>query len=261
MNELGVMVLTCDKNIDVLRMFLRNLRKYWPDYHGEVFICTESWRGSIKGFQLKFPTKTYNPRDPWAKRFRDSIKEFNHDYILLLLEDFVFSDYVDDKEVRRVFEIMKTDSSIACFNFQATYKDISDSTQWCYSRYAEKSRNAEFRINLQAALWNRNYLLKFIRQHENPWQFETWGSLRSRRFSERIIHIRKDAPHVFFYPEGGVLADGKWRNESSVIFLESEGFDLAESKRLIYHDGDDRKTEIVHRSLLIKVLQAIRSLI
>lgn len=259
--DYAVMVLSCDKNADLLPIFFTNFKKYWPQYTGDIFVNIETERNSIRGENIKYPSRKFSSSTAWSQRLYECLKEVPYDYVVLLLDDFVFSAYVDTSELDRVFDIMRADEDIACFNFQETYKDKEDSEGEYFGRYYLKKKNAEFRINLQAALWKKDFLLKFIRKHENPWQFETWGSIRARRYKEKIFHIKKEAPHVFFYLEGGVLADGKWREDESVNFLKEEGFNLDYSIRGIYHEGDSRKTEIKHRTFIQKVWEVVRSLV
>ena len=115
-------------------------------------------------------------------------------------------------------------------------------------------------MNLQTALWRRETLIKYIRKHENPWQFEIWGSKRIRRYNERIYHLDKEAKKIFTYPIGGVLADGKWRTDESVELLKRNGIDIDFKVRGIYYPGETRKTEITHRSFLQKCWQVFKSL-
>ena len=44
MNEkdYALMVLGCDKNAELLPMFLRNIKKYWPQYNKEIYINRRS---------------------------------------------------------------------------------------------------------------------------------------------------------------------------------------------------------------------------
>lgn len=257
----ALMVLGCDKNSELLPMFLRNIKKYWPQYNKEVYINTESFRFKSKDFDLKFPSQTYDILFPWSERLYNFLEEYPYKYVIFLLDDFILGDFVDSNELDRVYEIMEKNPKIACFNFMETYKDSVDSIKEMYDRYYLKDIKAEFRINLQAAIWRKDFLMKFIRKHENPWQFETWGTKRAQRFSNEIYHIKKDAKHVFIYPEGGVLADGKWYEKKAIDFMNKEGFSIDFSIRGIYHIGDSRKTEIKHRSFFQKVFEVIRSLI
>lgn len=259
--DVTLMVLTCDKNEDIWPVFFSMLNKNWPEFDGEVFINTErkDYKNSV--YNIRRSQKQFSEQTPWSYRLKTCLKEVDTKYVIFLLEDFVLSDKVDDNEVLRTLNIMEKDDSIACFNYMETYKDAEDSLSENYENYYLKSRKAAFRINLQAALWRKDFLLMFIRNHENPWQFETWGNLRARRYSDKIFHLKKESDRVFSYPEGGILADGRWRNNSSVEFLKRIEANIDFDKREVYHDGDSRKTEIVHRSFLSKCLQVVKSLI
>jgi hypothetical protein len=260
-NDVTLMVLTCDKNEDIWSTFFSMLKRNWPEFDGEIFINTERKQYQDSLYNVRRSQQQFSEYTPWSLRLKTCLKEVNTKYVIFLLEDFILSENVDDKEVLRTLSIMEKDNSIACFNYMETYKDAEDSLGESYGNYYLKSQKAEFRINLQAALWRKDFLLKFIRNHENPWQFETWGNLRARRYGDKIFHIKKGAKRVFSYPEGGILADGRWRNDSSVEFLKKIGAEIDISIRDIYYDGDIRKTEIVHRTFLTKCWQVFKSLI
>ena len=44
MQKFTLMMLTCDKYSDIWPAYFGQLRKYWPQYTGEIFVNTESKR-------------------------------------------------------------------------------------------------------------------------------------------------------------------------------------------------------------------------
>ena len=54
--DYALMVLGCDKNIELIPMFLRNLKKYWPQYDKEVYINTESQEVRSKDYKTIYPS-------------------------------------------------------------------------------------------------------------------------------------------------------------------------------------------------------------
>lgn len=261
MTKYQVMLLTCDKNNDLWEMFFHFFSKNWPQYRGGVFVNTESKNINIRNFpqdkiissQIKFTKK-----DPWSYRLRKSLEQIDHEYVVLLMDDFFLTDSVDHDEIEKCIEYMENDATIACFNFESSNgPSISDA----YDRYELKDKKERFRLNLQAAIWRKETLVKFIRDHENPWQFELWGSLRIRRYKDKIYHIKKDKKKVFTYFFGGVIADGKWRTEESCSYIKANGFDIDFEKRGVYNNNDLRKTEISKRSFIRKVIEVIKSLV
>ncbi len=259
MNEYAVMVLSCDSYKDVWPIFIKQFKKYWKEFEGTFFFNTETDR-SLKDdtLQITFPDKTYDTRKNWAGRFKDCLKQIEEEYVLVLLDDFVFTGQIDAAEIDKCLTIMKGDHSIACFNFRCIPGPFDGEI---LGKYVLANKKAEFRINLQAALWKKSFLMKFIRKHENPWQFETWGSIRSRRFKDKLYHIKYGVESPIQYPGGGILADKRWHNQENVEWLRREGYDIDFSKRGVYNDGDPRVTEIVHRSFWEKCWQVFKSLI
>lgn len=259
MKQYAIMMLTCDAYRDIWPIFFGQFEKYWKDFNGTFFLNTESDHSYKSDFiDIRYPDKTYDPKHNWAYRLKDCLNQLDEEYVFLILDDFAISEKVDTAEIKKCLGHMEEDATIACFNFRSIdgpfVGEIDD-------KYVLADRKAAFRINLQAALWRKQFLLKFIRNHENPWQFESWGSLRARRFKDKIFHLKKGEKTPIEYPCGGTIADGKWREDETVKWLEDEGYDIDFSVRGIYHWGEDRKTEIVHRSFIEKCWQVFKSLI
>ena len=51
MQKFTLMMLTCDKYSDIWPAYFGQLRKYWPQYTGEIFVNTESKR--VEGTGIK----------------------------------------------------------------------------------------------------------------------------------------------------------------------------------------------------------------
>lgn len=260
MQKFTLMMLTCDKYSDIWPAYFGQLRKYWPQYTGEIFVNTESKRVEGTGIKniISYPTENFQWNTPWSYRLYKCLEQIQTEYVIFLMDDFILTDYVDQEEIEKDISYMENDKTIACFN----YLPIPGEPEAIkYERYMQMPKKTPFRINLQAALWRKSYLMKFIRKHENPWQFENWGSIRARRYSDKIYHLRKDAKRVFIYPDGGIIADERWHTEAAVELLKKEGYNIDFSARTIYHKGDARKTEIVHRTFIQKCWQVFKSLI
>lgn len=261
MSKYQVMLLTCDKNSDLWGMFFYFFQKNWGKYKGDVFVNTET----KKPLNINFPDNrivtskiSFTDKDPWSFRLKKALNQVDNEYVLLIMDDFFLSDIVDNDEIDRCVEYMENDLNIACFNFQPIN---GPSIANAFGRYELKDKKVRFRLNLQVSLWRKSSLVKFIRNHENPWQFELWGSLRIRRYEDKIYHLKEGEKKVFDYYFGGVIADGKWRTEKSCSFLKENGFNIDFNIRGIYNDNDIRKTEISKRLFIVKVFQVIKSLI
>ena len=82
------------------------------------------------------------------------------------------------------------------------------------------------------ALWNKAWLHGLIRDHETPWEFELYGSERSRRTFEKVLVINNSdgfCPCVFNYnvdlKYGHGITCGQWLPKNVELF-ESYGINV-----------------------------------
>lgn len=103
-----------------------------------------------------------------------------------------------------------------------------------YVGLVTRGRRAPYRFSLQAGLWNVHFLQSQLRSHEGPWEFERWGSVRSRRCREKLYATAKTnfkARRVFDYPMTGGLVKGKWQREIMEPLCRREGLKIDFSVR------------------------------
>ncbi len=69
----------------------------------------------------------------------------------------------------------------------------------------------EYRVSMQAGIWNREPLLKILKPNETPWQFELDGSNRAKNLSLRVFGTRQWPLCYNIMVVGGKLRkDGSW---------------------------------------------------
>lgn len=258
-----IVILSCDKYMDILPLFFKQFQENYPEYNKEIYLCTESNdKDELKRLKVKYnvqlPQKNSRLGMDWGERFRNCLIEIKTENVLVILDDFILTEKVDHEVVLKADQWLTSNKNIACFNFQTTKYKGEKTT---YPGFEKKNRFSKFRVNLQSALWNKSFLVDFIRKHEGPWQFETWGSLRSAKSNKEFLHLESNRKPVFTYPVGGIIADGRWRDLKSVELINSLGFSEIVKNRTVYYPGNPRKTEISKRSKLKKLIQVIRSLI
>ena len=259
--DFGVMVLSSDGYSDLWPIFFQQFKKNWPSFNGTLFLNTENVGKKLSDsnkYGVTLPKQSFSVNTPWAERLFKCLTEMDEEYVLLLLDDFILTDFVDYEEINKCVNYMKEDHDIACFNFRPTK---GKAVEQGFKKYELKDKKSPFRINLQAGIWRKSFLLEFIRKHENPWQFETWGNMRARRFGDKIYHTLDSANEIVMYPEGGIVADKRWRGEDTIDLLKELGFEYLIPNREIYYPDSPRKTEIMHRTFIQKVIQVIKSLI
>jgi hypothetical protein len=96
-------------------------------------------------------------------------------------------------------------------------------------------QKAAFRINLQAGLWRTQVLRRHLRRHENPWQFEVWGTQRSHRMKESFLCVNPQALQrgdvaIFPYFATGVV-EGQWSRPAVIPLFQQHGIEVDFSRR------------------------------
>ena len=79
-----------------------------------------------------------------------------------------------------------------------------------YPHLVEMPKKSEYRINCQAAIWRKSFLIKLLRSFESPWEFEKYGSIRNRRYKEKIYAWANEEDSIFVYSWGKLILCGKW---------------------------------------------------
>ncbi len=230
MNDVTLVVSSCDKYSDLWDPFFTLLKKYWdPDM--PIVLVTESRPYSFEGLDIR-TLDLYQPGEipPWSELQMKALEQIDTDFVLFMLDDFFLEAPVQQEKIAECAEWMKQDPSIACFNF--TQVMPGQNLPCGYPGFELRPQRGEYRLNCQTALWRRETLLHDMRPHENPWVFETLGSRRSFRYKDQKFYSALPDNHTFTYDVqgGGALNRGKW-NERAAELIKREGLDVDIEKR------------------------------
>jgi len=178
---ISILVLTSNDYVHILAGFAYLFNKYWSDK------------------QLVTALR-YDRRPPWLppnfyapaagkqseltfsqglRRFVES--SYPSEMFILLLEDYYLSRKVDIKRINELWALMESNVNISKIDLSG---DLVKREHLEYRRgLVEAAPEALYQTSLQAAIWRRDYLLRFLEPHENPWQFEK---------GHRVIYVRRE---------------------------------------------------------------------
>ena len=58
----------------------------------------------------------------------------------------------------------------------------------------EMNQDSQYRISCITSMWNRGYMLKYLKRNMTPWEFEINGTNESRGDGYRILGLNSDFP-------------------------------------------------------------------
>lgn len=225
-----VLVNSCDSYEDTWEPFFKIFKIQWPDCPYPIVLNTESKKYADSELNIRCPNNFIETDEiSWGKRLISVLKSIESEYVIFLLDDFFFTDRVDQERIEECIRWMDEDKSISVFSFRRTHQpNIQDGN---YPHFERRPQTAEYRLNCQAAIWRRKKLISYIRPHESPWEWEIYGSIRSSKYKEKFYSAIENEPYVFQYDimKYGIIR-GKW-SKTTVDFLRSYGIQVNYAKR------------------------------
>ncbi len=238
MKDITILVNSCDSYEDCWYPFFTLFEKYWENCPYDMVLNTET----KSYFSSKLNVRQFN--SPKLKNMAYGGRMFYHlqkiktPYVLLLLDDFFLRDYVDMPKIEQILSWMKKDKNIAVFSF-ANVKDPLNIPSEGYVGFDRRPQYGEYKLNLQAALWDREKLIRYTKKHEDPWAFETIGSMRTFETEDAFYVLRDESASPINYGKRPGLTwgivRGKWCIEDVQPLFEKENLEIDCSIRGAYN--------------------------
>lgn len=214
-----ILVSSCDAYSDVWDLLFESLLVQWPNRPYPVLLCTESKTYDYKSMGIiTLPMNELEKKKEWGGRLKAHLHKMTSEYVLFLLDDFILTDKVNNAQLDVCMTWLDRHQDISVFYFWPINQGkhyIPDSR---FPGFAEIGIDSDYRFNCQAAIWRRTDLIECLRDFENPWQWELYGTERSRRLNKRLYAVELDGPKVFSYSNGGIIRRGLFTDEAGVLY-------------------------------------------
>ena len=167
-DNITLVVSSCDKYEDAWYPYFELIKKYWPTHPEKIALITESKKYRLEGLNIK--TYNYPSHYTWSERLYRTLEQITSKYIIFSLEDFFLLDYVKQERIDECVQWMEENPNIAVCRLCASDSAVLTPTDK-YKDFYAADKNVPFRLETQAALWNRETLMSFIDLSEDPWAF------------------------------------------------------------------------------------------
>jgi len=207
--KMRIVVFTCDSHSWLIPTFLHFYKKNWPDNPYQTDFVTETKKiGGISTF--------LTGKIPWADGVIKYLKSHDENLLLLLLEDYILSKTIDTNRIKQAEDLCSGD--IGCVRlYDKGIKDFNILRNFLIDigieGFKEYPPYNPYTISLMPTIWQKGFLLEFLREGENPWQTELDGSARVQKPSKRTIWA--DIPIISYRdPPFGYIKRGRIRKST-----------------------------------------------
>lgn len=251
----AILVMSCDKNISLLKIFFDFFNKNWGDCPFEIFVGLEEKR------EFFFNSTTIlSQNKSFCGRLLEYINIISKPHVLIILDDFILEERVDNDKIRTLLGIMQRDNSVATLT--CTWVDSKKDYEYMPG-IMKSTYNANYIVNLQVGFWNSEILTLLLKNGENAWQAELFGSIRARKYRNyKFLRLESNEEAPYKYNNGWLIVKGAWNgNEIKRLKLQKYVNEFLDGKKILYENfGKTKKIDsakLVFSILIRKILSHI----
>ena len=244
-SKAAILVTSCDKYQDLWEPFFTLFFRYWPDCPYPVYLGTNHLRYDNN----RVKTIGVGDDTDWSSSFRCMLEQIPQPYVIVLIEDYLLTQHIDTTVIEGLITYME-DKGAGCLRlYPCPGPDLPCSDN---PLGGEISKGADYRLSLQAAIWNKQTLLELLRDGESAWELELNGTKRTNDLDVPFLCVTGNSPIPYFCT--GVVK-GKWVREA-VELCEKEGIEVDLTVRSVQTPVDRfLRSEII--SKLIGVIKRL----
>ena len=195
MNDLKIIIPTCDKYLHLVEGLVYTIDKYWKN-HGEVIIL------GYKNPNYDLPNNTTfhssgNDRGPryWSNDLIKYFKDFDEEYFINLVDDTLIIREVDVDRIDELFSFMK-ESDITKIFLSGSLVESYRSHEYGKMGLLEIKQSSTYRTSVQPAIIKTSYWMKYLKPKQTPWEFELQNS-KNDGLSILSVKINESAPIIY----------------------------------------------------------------
>ena len=253
MNNVSLIYCTCDAYIDLSDNFFILLKKYWPEYSGDIYFNADSieyHNGLFNIINIVHQQK----KPSWSQRLYDCLKSVDTEYTMVFLDDYYLENRVNHQEFLRCLGYMDGHKNVASITFTkepGTKKALIQEL----GNFSYRKHFSPYKITAHISIYRTRFLRSILRKNETAWEFEVNGSIRSL-FRRGGFICKTDKNFTFPYHYGLLVSHGKYNKSLKEYFEKNENLSFPVERPYLGDEKDNRKSKIVY---IIKGLLSLLS--
>jgi hypothetical protein len=179
--KLEVTVLTSNNYLRCLPPFAYLFNKFWSNQQPVKVVRYEIRPNNLPANFSNYAIGQQSDYT-WSSGLIKYLQYHNGELVLLMLEDYFIDSQVSIKAIQSAWDFMITQPGIA--KIDLTGDRLKVPHEYLSELFIQTAKDAPFQTSLQAAIWRKEFLLKFLNPKESPWAFEKTGTKRVIRARE-----------------------------------------------------------------------------
>jgi len=215
-NDCTIIVSSCDAYSDIWDAFFTLFKKYWPDCPYKIVLNTETLQYSYPDLDIDV-INAPRAEMSWTARLKNVVEQVDSEQILFLLDDFFFYDYVDTRRVGQCAQWLKENPKVASFTFWPAFLG---SIACEFPGFEQSAPNSYVTVAAITSLWNKQRLLLYLSENENPWEWEFGATKRSRHTEDRFLFMEPGLRKIIIpydFNNYGLIG-GRWAVDTEHLF-------------------------------------------
>lgn len=241
MNTCSILIISCDKNVDLVEMNLKFLNINWADCPFDIYVGLEKLNYEANGVNVLNSNEIY-----WSKRVKGYLRDIDSEYVFIILDDFIIEKPVSNNEIFDILEFLSTNNNVANMALASFPGEKFPEDNFKY--FVKRKKKSNCLLNWQMGLWRTKTLLNIMADKENPWESELLGSPRTASICDKdfyCLNDDKDMPVV--YDRGWLVVQGCWNRQEVQRFVDQYGIEIDVSRRPVKDKWNLQEKPIVER--------------
>jgi len=180
-NELSILIASFSKAYDIWNITDYYFNKYWKDNPYKIYLgangenrsdfCPINWLYINSG-----------PDISWSNSMLDYLEAIDSKYVLIYLDDFALYNDVNTRDIEKVIQFINNNNSKMVRLNSSPKPDIKINN--FLGQISIKDR-VPYSTSLQAAIWDKDFLITLLKYNFNPWEFEIKAGKTAEAFENQ----------------------------------------------------------------------------
>lgn len=171
-NEISLLILSCNAFADIWDANFTLLEQNFGDRNMETYLLSDKTNTSVKRDNIHFIFAGEDKE--FSHRIQEALKQIKTKYVLITLDDYLFTKQIKKDEIYQMLEIVKKEN----YAYFRLFNTPAGKKKTIY-KYVKTINPLEvYDVNLYPGIWKKSILSEMVETELNPWELEVSLSKR-----------------------------------------------------------------------------------